>query len=98
MTKKGKLLMSLCLLAAGISLFAGCAKKEQQQDIKSLFSWKSSAFSDERQSLFQTMKQQGIQVLYQDFPSEMDPQQSASFLKEAAKNKIDVYYLTGAPK
>jgi hypothetical protein len=64
-----------------------------------LFSWHDEVFeADERQILFQLMRDQGLTELYQDVPFDMPVSQIKEFAADCAKNGIKAYLLIGEPE
>ncbi len=61
-----------------------------------LFSWSAEAVNETDGELFQLMKQEGLNVLYQNISSKNSRQEQMSVFVEAAMEEgITVYYLTG---
>ncbi len=88
---------TLIIVLIGV-LLTGCSEKEEESNIRALFSWKQSAVLNEREILFSTMKECKLNTLYQEFSSELKEEEIITFLEEASKEQIDIYLLTGSPE
>ncbi len=73
----------------------GCAMKKEEIG---LFSWSFSRAFEEKEKLFEMMKEMGVHSLYQEFPEDTPQEVIVDFLKLANMYKINVYYLAGAPE
>jgi len=87
----------LVVLVAAVGLVFFLLQKSPPLN-HTLFSWQSQAMSsDERETLFETMKTYDLTVLAQYIPDTAPPEMIRSFLEEASAHKISVYLLTGDP-
>jgi len=63
-----------------------------------LFSWNAETVNETDGMIFSFMKQEGLNVLYQNFSGKNSRQeQMAAFLEKAMQEDIKVYHLTGDP-
>lgn len=68
------------------------------KDTRALFSWKSEEVYSGNTELFEIMEKQELNTLYQEFSRDLSQEAINDFLFEGENNKIDIYYLTGAPE
>lgn len=88
-------------IAVGIAaalLLGGLIMSLPKSERNGIFSWKSDAVSQESDALFSRMKEWNISSLYQAFSGKLEAERVQAFLKEAKRQGIDVYYLTGEPQ
>lgn len=62
-----------------------------------LFSWKKDAVVEKSQLLFETAKEQDINIIYQHFNQSLSNRQIASFVQDAISYNMEVYLLDGDP-
>lgn len=98
MNFKRKIRLFIVILTGIGILLGGCGQQKVVQEVRGLFSWKSSEVLEGRTQLFATMKELQLNTLYQGFSKELQEDDILDFLKEAAKKRIDVYLLTGSPE
>lgn len=97
-------LFALLVLATTVFVCNGIIKDRQStvppfENGHGLFSWGKNVLENgEAISLFETMNDQGLSILYQYFSEDVSLETVRSFLVEADKHNIRVYYLTGAPE
>lgn len=94
--KKKRIVLGLTMLFLGI-LLAGCQPKQPESSGGALFSWSTGIVADPGR-LFQVMKEQKLNVLYQNFSRDLDEESIVSFLSNAEEQGTDVYFLTGDPQ
>lgn len=73
----------------------GCAMEKEEIG---LFSWSFSKVFEEKEKLFERMKEVGISSLYQEFPTNAPQEVVVAFLELAHQYGIKVYYLAGTPE
>lgn len=82
-----------CLLLLWLELFWN-----QTSDVSNiLFSWKRDAVVEKSQLLFQTAKEQNINIIYQSFNQSLSNRQIAAFIQDAISHDIEIYLLDGKP-
>ncbi len=67
-------------------------------EARALFSWKSEEVYSGNSELFEIMEKQELNTLYQEISRDLNQENINDFLLDAKSNKIDIYYLTGAPE
>ena len=92
--KVQRILVIILFLILTLSLGYVCYGKMNRKR-KVLFSWKSTAITEEKERLFLCMETLGADILYQGFSDKIDLQEVQSFLLEANERGIEVYFLTG---
>ncbi len=85
-------------LAALISLILVTKEITKSKERVTLYSWKSSAWEEKKEHLFEIIEERKITDLYQDFTAAFLKEKNDSFIKELNEKNVDVFYLTGDPE